>query len=402
MQFLKNLLHKNESMFLKGGKFERFYPLYEATESFMFTPRNVTQTKVHVRDSLDSKRMMSTVIIALLPAILFGAYNTGYQTALATGQPTGDIFGLFVDGMITILPIIVVSYAAGGFWEVLFAVIRRHEINEGFLVTGILFPLTLPPTIPLWQVAVGISFGVVIGKEIFGGTGMNILNPALTARAFLYFSYPVQISGDKVWIAANPETMVDGMSGATPLAVTAYTEMGANAQTQLASFSESMAHMSYDWWNMAVGLIPGSIGETSAIACLIGAVVLIVQGVGNWRIMVSVLLGAMVTAFGLNLVAGDGLPGMLSLEPHFHLVMGSLMFGAIFMATDPVSAARTKKGMWIYGLLIGLLTILIRNWNPAYPEGVMLAILFMNIFAPLIDHYVVQGNVKRRLSRVAA
>ena len=397
MKFLHDFFKKFEPNFLKGGKWEKFYPLYEAKESFLFTPRNVTEGSVHVRDGLDSKRMMSMVIVALIPCILMAAYNTGYQTALAAGDPTTDHFGLFLAGMLKILPIIIVSYAAGGVWEVLFAVIRRHEINEGFLVTGILFPLTLPATIPLWQVAAGISFGVIIGKEIFGGTGMNVLNPALTARAFLYFSYPVQISGDKVWIA-HGDKVVDGFSGATPLSVAAATPGGQTVTDALNNFS----YQTYSMENMFTGLIPGSIGETSVLACLIGAAILIISGVGSWRVMLGVLVGAVVTAFGLNAVASENLPGILTMTPMEHLVTGGLAFGLVFMATDPVSAARTKMGKVIYGIFIGILTVLIRLWNPAYPEGTMLAILFMNIFAPLIDHYVVQGNVKRRLSRVAA
>lgn len=397
MKFLRELVHKQEHLFMRGGKLEKLYPLYEAGESFLFTPRSRTATTVHVRDSLDSKRLMSMVIVALIPCILMAAYNTGLQTARAHGLETGDPLGLFFSGLWKILPIIVVSYAAGGFWEVLFAVIRRHEINEGFLVTGILFPLTLPATIPLWQVAVGISFGVVIGKEIFGGTGMNVLNPALTARAFLYFSYPVQISGDKVWIANNPEMVVDGFSGATALSVAAATEKGGDAAQALAN---SGFH-DFDRMSMFLGTIPGSIGETSVLACLIGAVILIATRIGSWEIMASVLLGSVITAGGLNLVAGESLPGFLSLSPIDHLLMGGLMFGAVFMATDPVSAARTRTGKWIYGGLVGILTVLIRLWNPAYPEGIMLAILFMNIFAPLIDFYVVEANAKRRLSRVA-
>ncbi|MDJ0839750.1 MAG: NADH:ubiquinone reductase (Na(+)-transporting) subunit B [Acidobacteriota bacterium] len=386
MKFLHDLFQKNEHMFLKGGKLEKFYPLYEAQESFLFTPKNVTNTRVHVRDSLDSKRLMSMVIVALVPCILYGAYNVGLQMAKAAGDPTDNIAGLFGSGFLQILPIIIVSYAAGGVWEVLFAVLRRHEINEGFLVTGILFPLTCPPDIPLWQVAVGISFGVVIGKEIFGGTGMNVLNPALTARAFLYFSYPQQISGDLVWVA------VDGYSAATPLSAAAATATGA-------STTEALAGAGYSMSNMFWGAIPGSIGETSAFACLIGAVILIACGVGSWRIMASTLGGAAVTAALLQAFAGPDALGMLSMTPWEHLVAGGLMFGAVFMATDPVSAARTTTGQWVYGFLIGFITILIRTWNPAYPEGVMLAILFMNIFAPLIDHQVVQANVKRRLSR---
>jgi len=390
LKFLRKILDKQEHLFTKGGKLEKLYPLWEANDTFLFTPSTVTKTGPHIRDGLDSKRLMSMVIVALLPCLMFGAYNVGLQSAIANGQPTDQTLGLFIDGFIAILPIIIVSYVAGGFWEVLFAIIRRHEVNEGYLVTGLLLPLVLPPSIPLWQVAVGASFGVVIGKEIFGGTGMNILNPALTARAFLYFSYPAEISGDKVWIFSQP----DGFSGATPLGVAALTETGGDAVKALGDFATS-----YDFNTMFWGTIPGSIGESSVPAILIGAVFLILTGVGSWRIMLSVLIGALATAGVLNLIPGDNLPGILSLPAHYHLVMGGLLFGAVFMATDPVSAARTKTGKYIYGLLIGVLTILIRLWNPAYPEGVMLAILFMNVFAPLIDHYVVQANVKRRLQR---
>ncbi len=294
---------------------------------------------------------------------------------------------LFISGFITILPIIIVSYAAGGFWEVLFAVVRKHEINEGFLVTGLLFPLILPASMPLWQVAVGISFGVVIGKEVFGGTGMNILNPALTGRAFLYFSYPVQISGNKVW------TTIDGFSGATPLGTAASTEIGGNAIDVLNQAGVTLSDLFY-------GFVPGSIGETSTLAILIGAVLLLITGVGSWRVMLSVAVGAILTSVGLNAVASEQLPGILTLSWQHQLTMGGLMFGAVFMATDPVTAARTNIGKYIYGFMIGVLTILIRLWNPAYPEGAMLAILFMNAFAPLIDHYVVEANIKRRLRRV--
>lgn len=396
MKFIRNMLDKHEHHFLKGGKLERFYPLWEAQETFLFTSDHVTKSGPHVRDSIDSKRLMMMVVFALIPCVLFGAYNTGLQAALSNGQPSDDVMALFWTGMVAIMPIIVVSYAAGGIWEVLFAVIRKHEINEGFLVTGLLFPLVCPPEVPLWQVAAGVSFGVVIGKEIFGGTGMNILNPALTARAFLYFSYPAQISGDKVWIL----NQADGVSGATPLNVAALAPNGANAMETLNNFSNG-SDLSYGFWDMFWGFIPGSIGETSAAACIIGAIILIITGVGSWRVMGSVIVGALITALGLNMMASDALPGMLSLSPQHHLVMGGLMFGAVFMATDPVSAARTLKGQYIYGFFIGVLTILIRIWNPAYPEGVMLAVLFMNVFAPLIDHMVVNVNVKRRLKRVA-
>ena len=397
MKFIRNMFDKHEHHFLKGGKLERFYPIWEMQETFLFTSDHVTKSGPHVRDSIDSKRLMMMVVIALVPCVLFGAYNTGLQAALSNGQASDDVMALFWTGMVAIMPIIVVSYAVGGIWEVVFAVVRKHEINEGFLVTGLLFPLVCPPDVPLWQVAAGVSFGVVIGKEIFGGTGMNILNPALTARAFLYFSYPAQISGDKVWVL----NQADGVSGATPLNIAALAPNGADAMESLNSFSNG-TDLSYGFWDMFWGFIPGSIGETSAAACIIGAIILIITGVGSWRVMGSVIVGALITALGLNMMATDALPGMLSLSPQHHLVMGGLMFGAVFMATDPVSAARTLKGQYIYGFFIGVLTILIRIWNPAYPEGVMLAVLFMNVFAPLIDHMVVNVNVKRRLKRVAA
>jgi Na+-transporting NADH:ubiquinone oxidoreductase subunit B len=395
VKFLRNLLEKNAHHFKKGGKLERFYPVWEAQETFLFSLPLKPQTAPFLRDSLDSKRLMSVVVLALLPCLFFGAYNVGLQQAMATGGDTANWMGLTTWGMIKILPIIVVSYAVGGIWELIFSVVRKHEINEGFLVTGLLFPLTLPATIPLWQVAIGVSFGVVIGKEVFGGTGMNILNPALTARAFLYFSYPVQISGDQVWIPAQTANWVDGFSGATPLAVAARTEMGGDAVAALDKAGFSL-------WELFVGTIPGSIGETSTLAILIGALILIITGVGSWRIMGSLFVGAFITSWGLTLVAGENLPGILSLPWHYQMTMGGLAFAAVFMATDPVSASRTSLGQWVYGFLIGVLTVLIRLWNPAYPEGAMLAILFMNVFSPLIDHYVVQGNIKRRLRRVQA
>lgn len=393
MKFVRNILEKNEHHFVKGGRFERLFPLWEAMETLILSPAKVTREGPHVRDGLDSKRFMTIVIIALIPCLLVGAFNVGYQSALANQLPTDDVLALFWKGFLVILPIIIVTYAVGLFWEISFAIIRKHEINEGFFVTGMLFPLILPPTIPLWQVAVGISFGVVIGKEVFGGTGMNILNPALTARAFLYFSYPAQISGDKVWIFSQP----DGFSGATPLGVASLAEKGSDAVSHL---TDTVAH--FDFWHMFVGLIPGSIGETSTLACLIGAFILIFTGVGSWRIILSVITGAMATSTVLQLIPGANLPGILSLPCHYHLVMGGLMFGAVYMATDPVSATRTNLGKYFYGFLIGMLTILIRLWNPAYPEGIMLAILFMNVFAPLIDHYIVRANVRRRLKRVQA
>ncbi len=383
---MQKLMKKMEPHFLKGGKFEKYYPIFEMIDGFLFTPPTVTPNAPHVRDFLDIKRYMMFVILALIPALLFGAYNVGAQMMLAEGVKDFTVLAAFIKGFLQILPIIIVSYAVGGFWEVLFAVIRKHEINEGLLVTGILFPLVLPPSIPLWQVAVGISFGVVVGKEVFGGTGMNVLNPALTARAFLFFAYPGDISGDKVWVAS------DAFTGATPLSVSAAAEQGKNAVDALCNYG-------YDFMTMFNGPIPGSIGETSALAILIGAAFLLVTRVASWRIMLATVIGAVGTAALMNLLAGSGTNAMLSIPPHYHLVMGGFMFGTVFMTTDPVSAAATNTGKWLYGLLIGVMVILIRSVNPAYPEGMMLAILFGNVFAPLFDYYVVQANIKRRLKR---
>jgi Na+-transporting NADH:ubiquinone oxidoreductase subunit B len=379
--------------FAPGGKLEKLFPLFEAMESFVFVPGKTTRSTVHVRDAMDMKRMMSVVVVALLPATVFGMYNIGLQKLTALGQ-TADVGSCLLQGAWHMLPIIIVSYVAGGFWEVLFAVIRKHEINEGFLVTGILFPLTCPPTLPLWMVAAGATFGVVIGKEVFGGTGMNILNPALTARAFVFFAYPGSISGDKVWTAVDPasDALVDGFSGATPLAIAAASE-GPGVTTAL-------AEAGYQFRDMTVGVLPGSMGEGSAIACLLGAILLLVTGVGSWRIMSSMVVGGLVGGALMNAIAGPASAGIMHLPPHWHLVMGGFAFGCVFMATDPVSAAATSVGKLIYGFLIGVLAVLVRAVNPAYPEGVMLAILFLNVFAPLIDHYVVKANIKRRLARV--
>jgi Na+-transporting NADH:ubiquinone oxidoreductase subunit B len=377
--------------FQQGGRFARFFPLFEAQESFLFVSPHTARRAPHVRDAMDIKRLMSTVIVALLPCILWGMYNVGFTKLSALGQPTG-VFSCFVQGAWHMLPIVIVSYAAGGFWEVLFAVVRRHEINEGFLVTGILFPLTCPPTLPLWMVAAGISFGVVIGKEVFGGTGMNVLNPALTARAFVFFAYPAFMSGDSVWTALGSGQAVDGWSGATPLAVA--------AAAKGPGVVDALQAAGYGWMDGFLGRLPGSMGEVSALACLLGAVVLVATGVGSWRIMVSMAAGGFLGSLLMNAAAGPGSPGIMYLPGSYHLVLGGFAFGMVFMATDPVSAASTKVGKWIYGLLIGVLAVLIRAVNPAYPEGVMLAILFMNVFAPLIDHFVVKANVRRRLARV--
>ncbi len=409
MKALRALLDKQAKLFEKGGKLEKLHPLYEATDSFIFTPGEVTRGPSHVRDALDLKRMMAVVVVALVPAILMAMYNTGlqahraiaggalpldnWQTALFTklmGEGAFDPTNLLacgIHGALYYLPVLLVTFAIGGNCETLFAVARKHEINEGFLVTGMLFPLILPPTIPLWQVAIGIAFGTVIGKEIFGGTGMNFLNPALTARAFLFFAYPGQISGDKVWVAA--QTNVDGYSGATWLARAA--EAGPAA---LAS-----EHVS--WWDAFLGLVPGSMGETSALACLIGAAILILTRVGSWRVMSGLVIGSFAMTLLLNAVGSDTNP-LLNVPFHWHIVLGGWAFGAVFMATDPVSAAHSNVGRWIYGFFIGILAILIRVVNPAFPEGMMLAILFMNLFAAFIDHYVVQANIKRRRARYAA
>lgn len=407
MKPLRNMLDKVEPMFEKGGKLEKAYPLYEAADTFLFSPKDTTKTNAHVRDALDLKRMMSTVIAALVPCILMAMYNTGLQanlaiqdlglegqsgwrgqviSALGLGYDPTNILACFLHGALFFLPVYAVCMAVGGTWEAIFATIRGHEINEGFLVTGMLFPLTLPPTIPLWQVALGISFGVVVGKEIFGGTGKNFLNPALTARAFLYFAYSNQIVGDTVWTAA------DGFSGATPLGAAAI------APTTKGATEAAMIESVGSFNNAFFGFIQGSMGETSTLACLIGAAILIATGIGSWRIMAGCVVGALGLS-GLLYSLGSATNPVFGVSPLWHLVIGGFAFGTVFMATDPVSAAMTNKGKWIYGILIGLMTILIRVINPAYPEGIMLAILFGNVFAPLIDYFVVQANINRRLTR---
>ncbi len=395
MKFLKNFLHNQEKYFQKGGKLEKLFPLFEATETFLFTSGKVTQSASHIRDVIDLKRMMITVVYALIPAVIMALYNTGYQANIllenvsqidnwrgvvlaffGAGVDQSNIFDNMFHGALYFFPVYIVTLAAGGLWEVVFAVVRKHEINEGFLVTSLLFPLILPPAIPLWQVAVGISFGVVIGKEVFGGVGMNILNPALTARAFLFFAYPAQISGDKVWVA------VDGVSKATPLA----------------AFADPAITQTASWWDSFIGLIPGSMGETSALACLIGAFVLIVTGIGSWKIMLSVVVGMFATSTLFNLI-GSSTNDMFQVTPAWHLVIGGFAFGTVFMATDPVTAALTETGKYLYGILIGVMVVLIRVVNPAFPEGMMLAILFMNVFAPIIDRFVLNSNIKRRQLR---
>lgn len=404
---MRAILDSLEKFVKPGGRLEVLYPLYEAADTFLYTPGSTTKGASHVRDGLDVKRMMVTVVIALLPCVAMAVYNTGYQANLAISKgalpldtwqtslyqylgygafdPT-DIAACALHGALYYLPVLLVTFIVGGNLEGLFAVIRKHEINEGFLVTGMLFPLVLPPTIPLWQVALGISFGVIIGKEIFGGTGMNIFNPALMSRAFLFFAYPVQITGNRVWIAAD--TSVDGTSGATWLL-----EAAATGPAALSSGDVT-------WTQAFLGLIPGSMGETSTLACLIGAAILLLTGIGSWRIMVSVVAGSFAMVQLLNAVGSTTNP-LMNVPFEWQMVLGGWAFGLVFMATDPVSAAHTNKGRYVYGFGIGVLAILIRVVNPAYPEGMMLSILFMNMFAALIDHFVIRANVKRRKARYA-
>jgi Na+-transporting NADH:ubiquinone oxidoreductase subunit B len=357
----------------------------------MFSPNTTANDKgVQVRDAIDLKRMMITVVVAMLPCLFFGIWNVGQQHAVATGQDL-ELMDQILIGLKVVLPVVIVAYVAGGLVEAVFAVIRKHPINEGYLVSGMLIPLVMPPTIPLWQVALASIFAVVIAKEAFGGTGMNVLNVALTARAFLYFAYPTDISGD-VWTYFGDSTATDGFSGATALALGAATTTGESTGELVAQFNQS----GFSFMDMMLGYIPGSIGETSTIMCMIGALILVGTGVGSWKIMVSVFGGAYFMGLIFNLIGAND---FMLLPPHYHWVIGGLAFGAVFMATDPVTAAQTEKGKWIYGFLIGILTVLIRIFNPAYPEGIMLAILFMNVFAPLIDYNVVSANKKRRLKR---
>ena len=393
MKFLRDIVDKAKVPFLKGGKLEKYHHLFDTVDTLLFVPNETTKLKgVQVRDAVDLKRFMMTVIIALLPALVFGTYNVGYQYFLAIGQEPTSAWDMWWIGIQRVVPIIIVSYLFGLFiTEFAFSVIRKHPINEGYLVSGLLIPMVLPPTMPLWQVAVASIFAVVLAKEAFGGTGMNVLNVALVARAFLYFAYPSDISGDQVWVFLGEHTAIDGFSGATPLALAAQTlESGQNVVQSFA------AHGGYSFSNLFYGFIPGAIGETSVLMILIGAVILIATGVGSWKIIVSVFGGAYLMALLLNLIGANQ---FMMMPAEYHLVIGGLAFGAVFMATDPVTASQTETGKWIYGFMIGVLTIIIRVLNPAYPEGIMLAILFMNVFAPLVDYYVVAANKKRRLKR---
>lgn len=395
---LRKMLDNVEHHFQEGGRFQKWFAVYEVFDTFLYSPNSVTKSTAHVRDGVDLKRIMITVWLATFPAMFYGMYNLGFQAndVMAAGQgvegwrgwlielvggyDAGSLWDCFWYGAVFFLPIYITTFLVGIAWEMLFAVKRGHEVNEGFFVTSVLFALTCPPDIPLWQVALGISFGVVIGKEVFGGTGKNFLNPALTGRAFLYFAYPAQMSGDAVWVA------VDGYSGATALSLVASGGMEALTQT-------------FTWTQAFIGSIPGSIGETSTLAILLGMVLLLITRIASWRIITGVFLGMFAFSTLLNTIGSDSNPAF-AMPWYWHLVTGGFAFGMVFMATDPVSAAMTDTGKWCYGILIGVMTVLIRVVNPAFPEGIMLAILFSNLFAPLMDHFVVQANVKRRLARV--
>jgi Na+-transporting NADH:ubiquinone oxidoreductase subunit B len=422
MKPLREALDKVHPLFAKGGILEVAHPMYEALDTFLYTPGEVATGSTHVRDAIDLKRMMITVVLALVPVTMFGMWNVGYQAnnAIVQMEAVGidhegdwhyaiyDFLGFendpgnhaanFTLGLIHFLPMYIVCMFVGGHIELIFSVLRGHEINEGFLVTGLLFPLTLPASIPLWQVALGVAFGVLVAKEVFGGTGRNFLNVALTSRAFLYFAYAGQISGDKVW------TAVDGFSGATPLGAMALAEnkaaVGFPLNIEYVWNLRPGQTMPVEWWDAFLGTIQGCVGETSALLCIVGAAILIATGIGSWKIMAGVIAG--VTATSLLLMGvSSGTNPMFDVTPWDHLVVGGLAFGLVFMATDPVSASMTETGKWAYGGLIGFMTVLIRVINPAFPEGIMLAILFGNVFAPLIDYFVVQANVRRRAARYA-
>ena len=452
---LRRLFDEVKPLFEKGGKLEKLYPLYEAQDTFLFSPADTTKGRTHVRDAIDTKRLMSMVILALIPCIFMALYNTGFQAnrvlsnsgiedvdrnlianwrygvmnlfganyGIGLDKPieSGDWYSFLTDpymlyscllhGALYFLPVYIVTMAVGGTCELIFSIIRGHDINEGFLVTGMLYPLTLPPTIPLWQVGLGIAFGVVIGKEIFGGTGTNFLNPALTARAFLFFSFGGRMTGSTVWVAGAGDSItdVDGFSGPTPLGALASVKGNGDAAAivggdeMAGAISGNQMDMSVDWMDAFWGNLQGSMGETSAFACLLGATILIMTRIGSWQIMAGVVGGMSIFSFLLNLLpASYGLPALYQVDPTWHFVLGSFAFGTVFMATDPVSAAMTPLGKWIYGGLIGIVIVLVRVVNPAFAEGVMLAILFGNVMAPLIDWVVVDANIRWRKKRDAA
>ena len=384
MKSLKNLFERTKPYVQKGAKYHWLHSTHDAFFTFLFVPKTTSKSGTHIHDYIDLKRTMSIVVLSLVPALLFGMYNVGYQHFLVTGElDTTGFFDIFLYGLIKVLPIVIVSYAVGLGLEFVFAQMRGHEVNEGFLVSGMLIPLIMPVETPLWMIGVATAFAVIFGKEVFGGTGMNIWNPALVARAFLFFAYPAHMSGNSVWVSLDEgDKVIDGFTGATPLA-------DAAASTADSPFAFSIA-------DSFLGFIPGSIGETSAVAILLGALLLIVTGIGNWKLMLSTIMGGVFMGLILNLFAVNV---YMAIPFWQHLMLGGFLFGTVFMVTDPVTAAQTNRGKWIYGFLIGVLTILIRVLNPAYPEGMMLAILLMNTFAPLIDYYVVQAHVKRRMKR---
>ena len=391
MNFLRKIFEDTGKFVEKGKPLSWAYPVWEAADTIFFSTNKQTSKGPHIRDNMDIKRTMFFVVIALIPCYLFGAYNIGYLNALALDIDRGLLANTFF-GFGYVLPILIATFVAGAVCELTFAIIRKHEVNEGFLVSCALIPLTMPPDVPLWQVFIGTSFGIIIGKEIFGGVGTNVFNPALTARAFMYFAFPTKISGDKVW-AVGP----DGYSGATALAIPANPVEYDTASNLFAASTQ----FDFSLMNMFWGLIPGSIGETNKLLILGGAFFLIYCGIASWRIIVSSVIGLVFTAFIFNLLSGFSTNAMLTITPLQHLLIGSFLFGTVFMATEPVTSSHTNTGRWIYGFLIGVLTVIIRSINPAYPEGVMLAILIMNMFAPLIDYYVVQSNIKMRLARNA-
>lgn len=401
MKFIHNIFDRMEPSFAKGGKYEKYYAVFEMFDTFFRQPSSQTYSASHVRDGIDLKRIMITVWLCTFPVMFWGMYNVGFQalTAINTmgitpegwrtvitdmaGYDPNSIWASFVYGAMQFLPIYAVTFIVGILWEIIFAVVRGHEVNEGFFVTSVLFALSLPPDIPLWQVAIGITFGVVVAKEVFGGTGKNFLNPALAGRAFLYFAYPAYMSGDAIW------TAVDGFSGATPLGLAA---MGVSPDQFVNAYGQTIT-----WMDAFLGNMQGSIGEVSTLAILIGMVGLLWTGIASWRVIAGAVLGLVITAFIFNLIGGEN--PMMSLPAHWHLVIGGFMFGAVFMATDPISAAHTNTGRWFYGLLIGFMTVAIRVANPAFPEGIMLAILFANLFAPIFDYFVIQANIKRQTAR---
>lgn len=386
MKLFRNILNVAKPHFESGGKLEKLYPAYDAFETFLFVPDHTSKSGSHIHDAIDLKRTMFSVIIALIPVLMFGMWNIGYQHFLAIGDTEPSIIEALLFGAFKLVPMIIVSYVVGLGIEFAFAISRGHSVNEGYLVTGLLIPMIMPADLPLWMLAVSVAFAVVIGKEVFGGTGMNILNPALTARAFLYFAYPTMMSGDKVWISLNNETAVDGYSGATALS-DAYNGLVDKVPSLMESF---------------IGTIPGSASETSAMLILLGAAYLIATGVGSWRIIFSGIIGGLVMSMIFNYFAGtfETTNYLFKINPLHQICLGGFLFGVVFMATDPVSASQTTKGKWIYGFLVGFLGIMIRVVNPAYPEGIMMSVLFMNVMAPLIDHYVVSANINMRIKRL--